>query len=143
MKHKVGVPVVAQVRRFLALSIKEHTDIKRDYRTRDSKCDEHAESCTKYQRRIYASVQRVPHVFHMLTSTQRTPWRVSAIEQESELLGHLNGSCRRQSAAELMDAQTGRHEKVHRLGHCVRTLAAMCVITHKSKGKHSGSGMSQ
>ena len=36
-------------------------------------------------------VQRVPHVFHMLTSTQRTPWRVSAIEQESELLGHLNG----------------------------------------------------
>ena len=32
--------------------------------------------------------------------TQRTPWRVSAIEQESELLGHLNGSCRRQSAAE-------------------------------------------
>lgn len=56
MKHKVGVPVVAQVRRFLALSIKEHTDIKRDYRTRDSKCDEHAESCTKYQRRLYASV---------------------------------------------------------------------------------------
>ncbi len=38
-----------------------------------------------------SSVQRVPHVFHMLTSTQRTPWRVSAIEQESELLGHLNG----------------------------------------------------
>ena len=36
-------------------------------------------------------VQRVLHVFHMLTSTQRTPWRVSAIEQESELLGHLNG----------------------------------------------------
>ena len=31
-------------------------------------------------------VQRVPHVFHMLISTQRTPWRVSAIEQESELL---------------------------------------------------------
>lgn len=56
MKHKVGVPVVAQVRRFLALAIKEHTDIKRDYRTRDSKRDEHAESCTKYQRRIYASV---------------------------------------------------------------------------------------
>jgi hypothetical protein len=56
MTHKVGVPVVAQVRRFLALSIKEHTDIKRDYRTRDSKRDEHAESCTKSQRRIYASV---------------------------------------------------------------------------------------
>lgn len=55
MKHKVGVPVVAQVRRFLALAIKEHTDIKRDYRTRDSKCDDHAESCTKSQRRIYAS----------------------------------------------------------------------------------------
>lgn len=56
MKHKVGVPVVAQVRRFLALAIKDHTDIKRDYRTRDSKRDEHAESCTKSQRRIYASV---------------------------------------------------------------------------------------
>lgn len=56
MKRKVGVPVVAQVRRFLALSIKEHTDIKHDYRTRDSKRDEHAESCTKYQRRLYASV---------------------------------------------------------------------------------------
>lgn len=56
MKHKVGVPVVAQVRRFLALSIKEHTNIKHDYRTRDSKRDEHAESCTKYQRRLYASV---------------------------------------------------------------------------------------
>lgn len=55
MKHKVGVPVVAQVRRFLALAIKAHTDIKRDYRTRDSKCAEHAESCTKYKRRIYAS----------------------------------------------------------------------------------------
>lgn len=55
MKHKVGVPVVAQVRRFLALAIKEHTDIKRDYRTRDSKRDEHAESCAKYQRRLYAS----------------------------------------------------------------------------------------
>lgn len=44
MKHKVGVPVVAQVRRFLALSIKEHTEIKHDYRTRDSKRDEHAEA---------------------------------------------------------------------------------------------------
>ena len=40
---------------------------------------------------LCSNVQRVPHVFHMLTSTQRTPWRVSAIEQESELLGHLNG----------------------------------------------------
>ena len=56
MKHKVGVSVVAQVRRFLALSIKEHTYIKHDYRTRDSKCDAHAESCTRYQRRLYASV---------------------------------------------------------------------------------------
>ena len=56
MKHKVGVPVVAQVRRFLALTIKDHTDIKRDYRTRDSELDEYAERCTKYQRRIYASV---------------------------------------------------------------------------------------
>ena len=37
------------------------------------------------------SGQRVPHVFHMLTGTHRLPWRVSAIEQESELLGHLNG----------------------------------------------------
>lgn len=44
------------MRRFLALAIKDHTDIKRDYRTRDSKRDEHAESCTKSQRRIYASV---------------------------------------------------------------------------------------
>lgn len=56
MKHKVGVPVVAQVRRFLALATKAHTDIKRAYRTRDYKCNEHAESCTKSQRRIYASV---------------------------------------------------------------------------------------
>lgn len=56
MKHRVGVPVVAQVRRFLALAIKDHTDIKRDYRTRDSKLDEYAESLTKHQRRVYASV---------------------------------------------------------------------------------------
>lgn len=56
MKHKVGVPVVAQVRRFLALAIEEHTDIKRGYRTRDSKLDEYAESLTKHQRRVYALV---------------------------------------------------------------------------------------
>lgn len=56
MKHRVGVPVVAQVRRVLALAIKEHTDIKRAYRTRDSKLDEYAESLTKHQRRLYAAV---------------------------------------------------------------------------------------
>lgn len=53
MKHKVGVPVVAQARRFLALSIKEHTDIKRDYRTRDSVFPASDDS---FHRRVLASV---------------------------------------------------------------------------------------
>lgn len=35
MKHKVGVPVVAQVRRVLNIMIRMHTDIKRTYRNRD------------------------------------------------------------------------------------------------------------
>ena len=33
----------------------------------------------------------VCHMCFTCLSVHRSPWRVSAIEQESELLGHLNG----------------------------------------------------
>jgi hypothetical protein len=39
----------------------------------------------------YAAEINVYHMRFTCLKVHRSPWRVSAIEQESELLGHLNG----------------------------------------------------